>query len=170
MSTQTGGNAGDWINAQLQNAQASGVSPGDFSGQFTMGSPDANSGLDSLNAGLMGPNAGTLPNGFNGTSAGNYTPGSALSGISDGSLNGNLSFTMPTDSSSTLNTNKLQTALGGLSNIPQSGEKQQSTPTGSGRVSTKQVNFSSPIADFAGANGGSQGLIQLLSKYRPGVM
>jgi hypothetical protein len=163
---------------------ASGALPnvGSNIGNFStgMGSIDPNAGLNSLGGPLMGPNAGTIPNGF--ATAGNASSNYATpqgqgtgggSGLSPGSLNGNVSFAMPADSMGQLNAQSLQNGLAAgakLANSPSSGTK--TLPTGSGRVSMKGVNFNAPVADFAGSNSGSQAgnsLLQLLQKYRPGA-
>lgn len=132
-----------------------------------LGNIDPNSGLNSLNAGLMGPGAGTMPNGFTDSSS-NYIPSD--SGVSAGALNGNTMFTMPTSSMP----QALSQALGMGSKLaggqpsPNSGPK----ATGSGKVSMHQVVFANPIQNFAGSVGGSQSgnsLLQMLAKYHPGA-
>lgn len=140
-----------------------------------LSSPDMG-GLNSLGGGLTGPFAGSLPNGFTNMdgSFGNVAPLGTTSadGMSSGAMNGNFSFTMPNASSNQLTAQALSQGLGAgakLANSPSMG--QQPTPTGSGRVMMKDVNFANPIVDFAGSNGGSnigKGLLQLLAKYHPG--
>jgi hypothetical protein len=178
MSTQSNGTA---LNFADNNSTASDMGPNSFNFSTGLGNPDANTGLDSLNAGLTGPNAGTLPNGFLNGAGGNYTPSPSLSGISSGSLNGNVSFGMPGSSvdqlnSQALNANNVANAQGALAAGAKvantAGNSNQRLPTGSGKITMKPVQFSAPIADFAGSAGGSQvgsSLLQLLSKYRPGV-
>lgn len=145
------------------------------------GSYNFSSGLspnttDDLNtsgtAGLVGANAGTLPNGYQG----NYTPPSSLSGVSAGAQNGNYSFGMPGSSmsqlqSQSLNPTALSNALAAGAKIqqPQQGPR---PPAGPGRVAMHQAVFSNPIQNFAGSIGGTDSgnsLIALLSKYHPGA-
>lgn len=137
-----------------------------------LGSIDPNSGLNSLNAGLMGPGAGTSLNGFL-PSDSNYLPDS--SGISAGALNGNASFSMPGGSMDQLlsqaQIGKLGQAMGMGSRLSQPQSDGGRLQTGSGKVRLPQVTFANPIANFAGSAGGSpagNSLIQLLSKYHPG--
>lgn len=140
-----------------------------------MGPIAPNSGLNSLGGPLMGANAGTLPNGFataGGASSNFVTPqGQGMgggSGLSPGALNGDISFSMPGNSMGQLTSQSLA-AGAKMPNSPSSG--QRPSPTGSGRVSMRQANFSAPITDFAGSNSGSQAgnsLLQLLAKYHPG--
>lgn len=149
------------------------VSSNSYNFSTGLGSIDPNSGLNSLNAGLMGPGAGTVPNGYI-DGAGNYAPSSDLSGISSGALNGDLSFSMPTSSSgssaSSLS-NLAQNALGGSKiNQPSSGSTNRGAG-GGGRVSMHQVTFANPIQDFADSASGTaagNNLIQLLAKFHPG--
>lgn len=131
-----------------------------------LGSIDPNSGLNSLNAGLMGPGAGTMPNGFLAGSS-NFVPDG--SGVSAGALNGDTSFTMPTSSMA----QNLSSALGMGSKLAgaQGSQNGGARPTGSGKVQMHQVVFANPIQNFAGSQGGSQAgnsLLQLLAKYHPG--
>lgn len=166
------GNGGDYSALSNIGSGTSALANTGNSAGFTsnLGNIDPNAGLNSLNAGLTGAGAGTLPNGFvNG--AGNFTPGGTTNGVSSGSLNGDTSFTMPSNSTGQLNAQNLSTALASGSKIAN-----QSSPTvkpqgGSGRVAMHQVTFGSPVADFAGSAGGSQmgnSLLALLAKYHPG--
>lgn len=135
----------------------------------TLGNVDPNAGLNSLNAGLTGPGAGTMPNGFSGSGS-NYVPDN--SGVSAGALNGNTSFSMPSNSTGQLNSQALSTALAqGAKVASPTSNGNASRPAQSGHVSMHQVQFATPIQNFAGSAGGSQvgnSLLQLLAKYRPG--
>lgn len=174
MSSQSNGNSEipQSVTSPVTNVGSSNM--GNFS--TGLGSVDPNTGLNGLNGSLMGPNAGTLPNGFataNGASS-NYVP--TGSGISQGALNGNLSFSMPSSSTSQLNSQALSNALATGAKISGStgstGTGTQRLPTGNAHVTTKPTQFQSPITDFAGSNGGSQAgsaLLQLLAKYHPGA-
>jgi hypothetical protein len=157
-------------------------SAADFSTASSLGNVDPNSGLNSLNSGLMGPGAGTVPNGYitgNGTGTGsNYTTPDAVSGVSTGALNGNTSFGMPGSSLAQLaqaSTNgqlsNVANAMGMGAKIANAADSNGKMQTGSGRVSERRVSFGSPIQNFAGSAGGSQvgnSLLQLLAKYHPG--
>lgn len=136
-----------------------------------LGNIDPNSGMNSLNAGLTGAGAGTMPNGFfNGAS--NFTPDGTTSGISAGALNGDTSFSMPSNSMGQLNAQGLSNALASGSKIANQGTGTVKPQGGSGRVAMHQVTFANPIADFAGSTGGSQmgqSLLQMLAKYHPGA-
>lgn len=161
--------------------QGNGSTPSaaDFNTDPTLGSVDPNSGLNSLNAGLSGPGAGTMPNGYidpSGTSS-NYTPAGSTSGVSAGALNGNTQFGMPGSSLAQLaqaSTNgqlsNVQNAMGMGAKLA-TGDSSKKLGTGSGRVSERATLFGSPIQNFAGSAGGSQvgnSLLQLLAKYHPG--
>lgn len=188
MSSQSNGNSALNFANSANGVSASGTNdamgPNSFNFSTGLGNPDANTGLDNLNAGLTGANAGTLPNGYLNGAGGNYTPDPSLSGISAGAQNGNVSFGMPGSSmaqlaaqslngSSTPNTQNQNNALMALGNKIE-GSATKAAPQrsgGSGKVSMKPVQFSAPVTDFAGSTGGSQAgnsLLQLLSKYTPG--
>lgn len=140
---------------------------------FTSGLGNVDSsgtGFDTLNAGLMGPGAGTTPNGFLDGSS-NYTPGDSASGISAGALNGNTSFSMPGGGGGSMAQLASQ-ALGMGSKLAQPQASQQRTSGGGGKLRLPAVSFGNPIVDFAGSNSGSQAgnsLLQLLAKYHPGA-
>lgn len=138
-----------------------------------LGNVDPNAGLNSLNVGLTGPGAGTMPNGFVSSSS-NYLPDG--SGVSAGALNGNTSFSMPSNSMDQLmsqaQVGKLGQAMGMGSRLAQPQDDGGRLQTGSGKVRLPQVTFANPITSFAGSVGGSQAgdsLIAMLSKYHPGA-
>lgn len=151
---------------------AGAANTGDTQG-FTgdLGNVDPSSGYNSLGAGLMGAGAGTLPNGYTNANS-NYNPDPSQVGV--GTLNGNTQFQMPTDSAGQLNAQALSKALAAGGKVAGSGggpTGQQRTAGAGGHISLHPVTFGGPIQNFAGSAGGSQlgqGLLQLLSKYRPG--
>ena len=143
---------------------------GDNSYNFStgLGSVDSSGGLNSLNAGLMGAGAGTMPNGYV-ASGSNYVPDG--SDISAGALNGDNSFSMPANSTGQLNAQTLGNGLAAGSKLAGGSGSQQQQRVAPGHIAMHQVQFSSPIQNFAGSNGSSkmgEGILQLLSKYRPG--
>jgi hypothetical protein len=169
-----GGDSGDY--SALSDIGSGVSSLGDTGNSYgftsDLGNIDPNSGFNSLGAGLTGAGAGTIPNGYI-DGASNYTPDGTTNGISAGSLNGNTSFTMPSNSTGMLNAQNLSSALGMGSKL--AGGQQSGTVRpqgGSGRVAMHQVQFANPIANFAGSAGGSQmgnSLLALLAKYHPGA-
>lgn len=154
----------------LGGSGAGSVDPNSYNFSSGLGNIDPNSGLNSLNAGLIGPGAGTMPNGYVDTST-NYVPDG--SGVSTGALNGDTSFTMPSNSTGQLSAQSLGNALGQGAKIANSGATNNNRMSGGpGRVAMHQVTFANPIQDFGGSNGGSaagNSLLQLLAKYHPGA-
>jgi hypothetical protein len=162
-------------NRQVQTISAgrtdmsSATDPSSYS--FSTGLDTTTDPSNSLGADLMGPNAGTLPNGYT-----DSISGIDLTGPSSGSMNGNYSFSMPGSSmsqlqSQSLNPSALSSALaaGSKINQPQSSPR---SPGGPGRVAMHQVVFDNPMQNFAGSVGGTaagNSLIELLSKYHPGA-
>lgn len=144
-----------------------------------LGNVDSGAGFDTLNGGLMGAGAGTVPNGFIDGSS-NYTPGDTTSGISLGALNGDTTsggitsgFSMPGGMGTGSMAQMASQALGLGSKLAQPSSSQaRAVGGGGGKIRIPQVSFTNPIVDFAGSNGGSQAgnsLLTLLAKYHPGA-